>query len=443
MLIARRVLAVVVAALAVIALGAWLTLSHARGTGFDEGYVQGELRRLDLYTFLAEELYPAIAEDRLEAIDEALSDSLPNLDLASEETVRAELTRVAQTAVPAGYVQAQAEELLDGLLPYLRGESDGFEIRPRLGERLVAVAGRENGAPSVLETAFRELDLGRVVIEQLEPRTAATGPVAGLPASEIDASAEWFTAELFDAADQLLLYLAGDTETVDIAVSFEGRELLAPALSGLLRTSPQELVAHGYYFTERDLRLELAADDDEQLRDVDDLRDALRPGWSLNEVDLLTRNDDPDALARAQEFRRNASLLFGPVRWGSLAVAVLLFAAAGLLGGRSWSSRGLWASGALVAGSLAIALVAVGVYELLLEPALHASLVERSADWAEPWARFRDRYVADVESVAGRLAGGFALRALTVAAAGAVLAGISAGFAYRTRRGGARPTRAA
>lgn len=277
-IVLRRTGAVGFAALAALALAGWLLLSQARATVFDEGYLAGELERLESYELVTAEVYPALVEQALERRDERLPEVLGGLELPADETARRELLLLLETALPAEVLQRQAEGLLDGLMPYLRGEGEGFEFEPELGERLEALAGREGGRPSALESAFRELELGSLLVEHLAARYAdeafggtsaslvpggASVPiVAPLDAAE---DGEWFTTELFAAVDELLPYLRGETESFAVAVDFEGREELAFPLAQLLRALPSQLIAEGYRFDEAELRAELALADDEAL----------------------------------------------------------------------------------------------------------------------------------------------------------------------------------
>ena len=158
------------------------------------------------------------------------------------------------------------------------------------------------------------------MVEHLVARYAteqagAPGVVAPSATSNAAATAdasEWFTAELFAALDELVPYLLGETDSFAVEVSFEGHEALAFPLADLLRTPPQALVARGYRFDERDLRAELAGAEEEALQDLDELRDALRPGWTLNERDVLTPDGDVEAAEEVDALRRNISTLLGP-----------------------------------------------------------------------------------------------------------------------------------
>ena len=443
-IVARRTVAVGLALGATVALGTWLVAGHVRATVLDEGYLQGELQRLDAYAFVTDDVYAAYVDDFIDGVGEDLPEALGRVDVPSDEAARRELLRLARTAAPPKYLQQQTEALLAGLMPYLRGESDGFAIRPQLGARLEAVAGSVEGNPSALESAFRELGLGELMVEHLVARYAteqagAPGVVAPSATSNAAATAdasEWFTAELFAALDELVPYLLGETDSFAVEVSFEGREALAFPLADLLRTPPQALVARGYRFDERDLRAELAGAEEEALQDLDELRDALRPGWTLNERDVLTPDGDVEAAEELDALRRNISTLLGPARWAGLALAVVLFVAVGLLGGRRWSSRAAWASGAVLTGALALIVLPLAGYPLLGEPQIHEALLEATADWPEPALWLRERFIADIEGVLARLSRGLAWRTAPVAGLAALAFAASLGaMAYRRRSG--------
>ena len=445
----RRVVAVGLAVVAALALGAWLLLSQARATVFDEGYIAGELERLDSYAFVTGEVYAALVDHALERRDDPLPEALGGLAIPADEAARRELLLLLHTAAPAAVLQTQAEGLLAGLVPYLRGEGDGFTIEPRLGERLEALAGHEAGEPSLLESAFRELGLGELVVAHLVAEYApaglgagvargpgatpgrALGLAAGDPSFETAAAGEWFSAELFAAVDEIVPYLRGETESFEVAVDFEGYEALAVPLASLLQRPPSELAAEGYRFDEADLRAELRTVEDEALQDLDELRAALSPGWTVDERELLNLDEDPEAAQEVADGRELMSTLLGPLRWGSLALAALLLVAVGLLGGRSWGSRLAWGAAAALAAALGVMVLALAGYSLLLEPALREGWLEATADWSDPWRQFGPRLVTDLERAFARIARGLAWRALPVAALASVA--LAAGLLLQRR----------
>lgn len=438
----RRSAATLLALVAGLALMAGLLLTHARGTLFDESYLSGELASIDAYAFVEDDLYPAFVADSLDRLDERLPAALEGLDVPRDGAARASMTAVLRTAAPASYLQQQTEALLGGLLPYLRGETDGFAVAPDLGERLTAVTERpSSGRPSVLEVAFRELDLGTLVVQRLIDGASADADSDGSESAglgvpvgfSLEESGDWFTSELFGAVDALLPYLTGESESFFIDVNFEGQEFLALPLAGLLRREPGELRADGFRLSDGEIVEQLGGLGSEANADFDSLRSGFSGSWTLTENDLLGDEDPAADLAALNTFRDRAALAFGPLRWGAFALAALLLVATGLLAGRRWPTRLIWGVMPLITTGLSLFVLAGPIYDAIVAPQLHEALVESSAEWAAPFAAHQGRIVGDAETLVAGVVGGFARLAGGVALLGVLLVTGGAVWAYRTR----------
>ena len=70
-----------------------------RATVLDEGYLQGELQRLDAYAFVTDDAYAAYVDDFIDGVGEDLPEALGGVDVPSDEAARRELLRLARTAL--------------------------------------------------------------------------------------------------------------------------------------------------------------------------------------------------------------------------------------------------------------------------------------------------------------------------------------------------------
>lgn len=130
-------------------------------------FLVSELRRLEVYDFLSNDIYPAAIEELLEEPDATLPDSLRGPEVPNDAEAQAAVVRLMRVVAPAWYIQEQVESVLGQVVPYLLNDSDTIELTPDFGERLRAAALAEPGKQSALEHTFRALGLGRRVIDQL------------------------------------------------------------------------------------------------------------------------------------------------------------------------------------------------------------------------------------------------------------------------------------
>ncbi len=432
----RRVLAVaLMLALAPLVVGAVL-LQRVHTTAANPEYLKNELRRLDVYNFVEDELYPVLVAEFLQDPDGLLPSELAGVELPADPEARAAVLELLRTALPAAYVQEQVEALLDGVVPYLRGDADGFRVVPGIDERLRAVTDHEAGERSALESAFRELDGGEAVIRQLLKSAAddsegfdlAFAPAAGVIASP--AAADWFTTELFGAVDDLAPYLLGDTDAFAIQVSFASRPQLAPFFAQVLKRTPAELLREGYTLTGADLERHLRDDQASVLDDPENNLEFLQAGWALDETNFQKDSEDAAAL---DEFRDRVGLALGTVRRLVFAGVAFLVVLIGWLGGRGWPGRVSWSAVALALPLLLVTVLAGPVYDRVVAPALDRALLTATGNWPEFLATQRMELVEDVESIAGHLASGTVTTVLPWLVGAVVVLALSQVWARRSR----------
>ncbi len=435
MLVTRRALAILSIAALIPLLAGVLLLLRVNSTLLNPDYVKDELRRLDSYAFVEQELYVSLIDEALNDNATLLPPGLEGVELPNDDAARQSLLRLLQTAFPQSYLQQQSEALLDELVPYLTGATDDFALAPAFNDRLLAVAGHAPGEPSELERTFRELDLAPLFIDHLVASTLAEdgqeGPPPGPLGSIADRAdaAEWFTTELFTAVDAVVPYLLGDADTFEVRISFAGREHLALPFAGLLGKTPEELIRDGYLVTDADLQDRLGGPDSAAFDDLDGNLEVLRTGWTLGPIDLF---DDADELAEVDDLRSLAGGARGIVRLGGIAAVLGLLFGIAMLGGRSWRGRLAWAAAGLFIAAFTVLMVAGPLYDGLAAGRIHDALLSASDDWTGVFGTHRDTIIADVEGVADRFVAGIAQSALLITlASGATLAGLFAWGRYR------------
>ncbi|MDP6605606.1 MAG: hypothetical protein QF664_05040 [Dehalococcoidia bacterium] len=449
MIVARRAIAVVLVAFLVVAFGACITVDRIAGAALDRGYLKDELSGIELYAFVDQEVIPHAVEEWLEEQADWRPDNFGEADFPADATAQRVLADLVRQIFPPEYTRALAEHAIDEFIPYLAGDTDSFELRLNLGERVDVALGRDGG-PSPVEAAFRELDLGRVMIEgayqSFEDQAVTAAQSAGIEAAaaraelrsrspDLAVAAAWFTDQLFDSVDALLPYLLGEVSTFEVTIDFAEQPELAAILALLLQQTPEALASSGFVYSDVDLNRALrdqgAGAEDELARGLEWLQ---RDFVYTSDDFLEDLAEDGGSAADFDDVRGRAGLVRGALRWTSIIIVAGLVLSVGALGGRSWPSRLIWGAGALFAVSSFWFLVAGPVYDQFAEPEIHDGLVEATEDWSESFESVRLSYVERVETVVNDLAGGFASSALRVALASALAVAAGVAWPYFARR---------
>ncbi|HJN91095.1 MAG TPA: hypothetical protein QGF05_00035, partial [Dehalococcoidia bacterium] len=343
MIVFRRVVAFGLGAFLLAFLVAAIAVEELHDRVLSPEQLKSELRDLEVYTFLSEDVYPSAVRNLLENPDDVLPESLEGLDVPRDRAAQEAVVRLMRTVAPPSYVEAQAEDLIDQFVPYLLNDSDTIAIRPRFDGRLRVATQPGPDGISELERAFRELDLGRLIVNELIDskieELEATDPAAGLALqlSDRDDAAEWFTESVFASLESLVPFLLGEQDDFAIRISFEGRENLAPAFAELLDQNPESLARDGYALTEADFENRLGLSLDSVVDDPRNNLQALQAGWTLSLDDVYgTDRDGLETRADADEVRKWLGRVTTSVRWGLFGVVALLTIVIGFLGGRRW-----------------------------------------------------------------------------------------------------------
>ena len=452
MIVLRRALAVLLTAALALVFGACLVATRT-ADALDPAFLKEEVERVDAYDFLHEVLLPLTLEEALAEQSDWLPDNFAAVELPAEADAPRVLLR---DVFPPEYLREQAEQAIDALVPYLAGRSDAFELRFALADRVDAALAHAPGEPSPVERAFRDLDLGRVLLdgafatfeEQALAAAAEAGVERSVAASELarfvpdrDAAAQWFTGELSRAMDALHPYLAGDADSFAVEVRFDDQPGLAAVLAEMLQRDPAVLAGEGFAYSDRDLNTALGGGDPAAREERDRRLDTLRRDFVYTHGDFAEDITGDGGSARLDGARRWTNRLRGALPWAGVAPAAALLLAIGALGGRRWPTRALWAAGALLAVSAGWYALFGPLYGQYAEPALHDRLVEATAGWSQRLDAVRPHVIEKTETVAGDFVGGMASRARLWLAASAAAFAAAALWAYRSPPAADRPER--
>ncbi|MEX2230147.1 MAG: hypothetical protein WEB13_10985, partial [Dehalococcoidia bacterium] len=327
-------IAVLLAVLLVVAFAATLVISRVTATVMAPGFYVEQLRELDAYTLVHDELLPRAVDDFLKHQNEKLPDNLSGIALPTDAAAQQAILDLLRVALPPEVLRAHAEAAIAELVPYLTGAHDDFDVRIRLGDELVAVAGHAPGRPSLLEQTWRTLDLAEATLtglvqarlEQADAEDAGEDAPGLLDVigGDVDGASAWLERALFGAIDELVPYLTGETEHVRIVVSFDAYPALAEPFAGPLHRTPEELLTDGFVIDDREINAELAKSGRDEINNSENALAIFRPeGYSFTAQDLRdgrAARAESEGDGIAVDDLRGWGTRVRLARWGSLVI---------------------------------------------------------------------------------------------------------------------------
>ncbi len=451
------------------------------------------LRNVDAYNLLFDQVVKTF-----------VGGTLQQAELPLGVTVTAdEIVATLRQALPPDFVQQQAEQMLDGVVPYLTGERNGFRIVVPLADRKKAVAG------ALEDLAFRKL---QERLDSLSPCTfdqarqlAAEGISNVLPSCRpvaysldeilrnLGIVAPGITADQLAQQTGLdISLLTGGLTTERLRVEFNAalgqqvgqfitdalpndftftdadlRKILGQQNEDLLDRA-LDWIRNGFTYTDTDLRKDLGQQNEDLL---DRVLTWGQQGLTYTDADLrkhvlkLGGQNAVDGLDQALEWTRqgftftNADLqerlgdsaqqvdqvrqIIGQFRTFSFLlylIPALLLAAVGFLGGRSWPGRLAWAGAPLLLAS-GLAFVAFGpVYQAVAKPALDSAFADATRNATSALERLlAEKGVSIAQTAINDFVGGLARTALLLLVVGLVAVGTSIWLGRRSRQAKALP----
>lgn len=365
------------------------------------------------------------------------------------------------TAMETPELDAVQDEQARQVLAILRGGGVDTESATDFSARLFENAPVESqiptlasaalsGSASVAQLAELEAALIAEGVEATEAQdfVALLGGTGAPPAESVmltillgderEAAVEWFEGELFAAAREFAGYLSGQQETLDVRIDFSQFPELASIAAAPLNADPDELVRNGYQLTESSLQVELDDAEDPPFESLDELRAVFTVGGRTYGIaDFQGGGAGSDGLSVDQ-----VRAVAGPAtRWAVPAGAVLvlvLAAIVGVLAGRAWWSRAVWAALPIASAAAAVAIVAGPIFGAVATPALETALADTRADLVaddSPYSPLGLRALDQLEVAVNAQAGALATNAAVIAILALLVIAAAAGWHwYSTRR---------
>ena len=234
----RKILALLLAGLFFILFFVATTVNQVVDTASDPGVITGMLDDSDAYDYVYDNIVGNMVHDMVTKgieIDNGLDESSPPTVLSFDDpdADSVAITNLIETLVPREYVKEKLEESLNGIVPYVRGETDDFTID-------LEVQGRVRLVPAAARQVVADLDLTeRVIDDLLIPQLykfvdQISDQALGIELTNIEVEnaarevfeAGWLEAQLFGAIDEITPFFAGDADSFNVVLKFDDRAVI-------------------------------------------------------------------------------------------------------------------------------------------------------------------------------------------------------------------------
>ena len=234
----RKILAVLLAGLFFILFFVATTVNQVVDTASDPGVITGMLDDSDAYDYVYDNIVGNMVHDMVTKgieIDNGLDESSPPTVLSFDDpdADSVAITNLIETLVPREYVKEKLEESLNGIVPYVRGETDDFTID-------LEVQGRVRLVPAAARQVVADLDLTeRVIDDLLIPQLykfvdQISDQALGIELTNTEVEnaarevfeADWLEAQLFGAIDEITPFFAGDADSFNVVLKFDDRAVI-------------------------------------------------------------------------------------------------------------------------------------------------------------------------------------------------------------------------
>jgi len=289
-----------------------------------------------LNLFSREETYNYLLEEMITPTIEAKLGAIVNLPFGITLS-REEIDSTIKEVLPEPWVQARLSDLVNGIVAYVKEETDSIAVTVDLADRKAdALVALTDSAYQKLPAQFRTPHNYQEVEEVVEREILAKIPD------------QWVYTD-----DDLRQSIGEDNE-----------DFLDEA---------RDWVSEGWTFTEVDLLDELDDDSEETLEDV---RGWIKSGYTLTETDLREeisdREEDLDAFDTARHWMGTGRTWL----WAFWLIPFISLFFIGLWGGHNWRSRLTWMVVVLLLTSLAIYIAAGQTYTHIGEPQLEEIMAD-------------------------------------------------------------------
>ncbi len=327
------------------------------------------------------DLQPYILDEVIDpALDEYLVDGV-ELPLGVVIT-RPEIRQAVEAALTPTWVAQQTDNLVNGIIPYLTGTSEGFIVTVPVQDRIGAAVDILTGTVTQKYTALLEslpactsAQIIQIALGVADP-TSLLCTIHGLT---VEALQDGLGIDPLDFLGQSI------TDQLPSSVTFTKEDLLA-TISGTESAKTLDdvrmAVKNGWSFNETDLPKVM---DQSSLDDLDYIRETIRDGWNWTKDDLLELVYDVDDLSYSEDiedFNDTRGYIDRARSWslGLPLLSLVMLGMTGFIGGRKWITKLGWAAGSLFVSALLVFVASGPLYDSIAKDELEKEKIERVAD---------------------------------------------------------------
>lgn len=340
-----------------------------------------------------------------------------------------EILGALKQALPLDWYQKRIKEIVGQVFPYLKGTKQTLDIALPLTDRKPVVT------QALAELTDRKLkglvDSLPICTPSQLANLLSNPPVNSLPQCRPPGVSYAELKKLVGIDISQVIAPLVDTWIPDRLAFTEAD--LRQALGGDANriTQAKDWVQKGLVFTDEDLRANLGED----YQTLEDARERIAGGFTFTEKDLREQMKDGGE-QQWQDFNDVRSNIGTARRWKMVVwiIPAVMLVGIGLLGGRRWSSKLIWAAAALAVAAI-IALVIFGLlFPALAQPQIDAALKEGFSGLEGYRQLLADKAVSMVQNIINSFVGGIRVQALIVLVVAVVLIAVGAVWHIRTRK---------
>jgi hypothetical protein len=218
----RRIIALPLALIFIVLSIPILLFFRVNGTLGNPDFYNEQLRRADIYNFIYDDLLPAALAEANFAGDI----SQAGIDISQ---LKPYVIDMAEQTVAPEWLETQVEQAVNGVVPYVWGDTESFNIRITLKDRVVAAGGAIKNTLHKEEVSSALYDqLIVLVLDKLPSDGESPLPLA-LTRDEMELilrrvlPEEWVLMQVGRAIDEVVPYLTGDKAEFIIKVDISER----------------------------------------------------------------------------------------------------------------------------------------------------------------------------------------------------------------------------
>lgn len=310
-----------------------------------------------------------------------------------------EIAPVVKQALPLDWYRGQVSSLVDQVLAYFKGTPSSLDITVSLADRkqamTTALAGLVDRKLEQYYNSLPEGTLAQVIAFLANP------PASGLPGFRLPGVSFTQLKQLVGINAETLLAPVLRTAIPD-QLSLGG--LLGAGVNNPLALA-RDYIQKGFTFSDQDLTNKFGS------QKIENIRGTISSGVTFTDQDLREAiSGDQGKGMEGLDQARSAIKSSRQVLLFLWILPLLLLAAIGFLGGRTWGSKLIWAAAALAVASLIVLIVAGPVFSALVQPQID-KLAQTSAAPGSLGALLAAKETNIAQNVVSSFIGGIILQA--------------------------------